>query len=112
MSYFAQIDEAGIVLKVIVASKEYIDAGKAGDPAMWIETAKDASIRKNFAGKGFTYDKLRDAFIPPKPFARQKWVLNEKTANWMPPKDMPNDGKFYIWDDEASDWIENKNIRS
>ena len=35
-------------------------------------------FRKNYASIGYTYDSIRDAFIPPKPFA--SWVLDETTC--------------------------------
>jgi hypothetical protein len=40
-------------------------------------------LRKNYAGIGFTYDKERDAFIPPKP--DNSWILNEETCLWEEP---------------------------
>jgi hypothetical protein len=40
-------------------------------------------FRKNFAGKGYTYDESRDAFIPPKP--NPTWILNESTCTWVAP---------------------------
>ena len=42
------------------------------------------AFRKNYAGIGFTYDPVRDAFIPPKP--DETWVLNETTCLWEPPE--------------------------
>ena len=66
-------------------------------------------FRKNFAGKGFTYDEDRDAFIPPKPFA--SWILNEETCQWDAPVAMPEwtqeqiDNKnSYSWNDETTNW--------
>lgn len=47
------------------------------------------AFRKNYAGIGFTYDKDRDAFIPPMPEALpngDSWVLDETTCNWFDPK--------------------------
>jgi len=61
-------------------------------------------FRKNFAGIGFKYDEVRDAFIPPQPFA--SWVLNDDTCLWNAPVAMPTDDKPYIWDEESLTWIE------
>jgi hypothetical protein len=44
-------------------------------------------FRKNYAGIGYTYDSVRDAFIPPQPFTG--WVLNEDTCLWQEPASMP-----------------------
>ena len=38
-------------------------------------------FRKNYAGIGFTYDTVRNAFIAPKPYA--SWVLDEETCLWV-----------------------------
>ena len=47
----------------------------------WIETKMDGSIRKNYAGIGYTYDSERDAFIPPKQQDARR-VLNDDTCRW------------------------------
>jgi len=59
-------------------------------------------LRKNYAGKGYTYDEDRDAFIPPKPY--NGWILNEDTCLWEPPIPRPNDGNFYDWNDLTTNW--------
>jgi hypothetical protein len=60
----------------------------------WKQTSYNArdgvGLRKNFAGKGYTYNLEMDAFIPPKPVdfpddkivVKGDWVLNDKTATW------------------------------
>jgi len=62
------------------------------------------ALRKNYAGKGYTYDSQRDAFIPPKPFL--SWILNEQTCLWNAPVAMPSDGKMYNWDEDSKSWVE------
>lgn len=62
------------------------------------------AFRKNYAGLGYSYDSLRDAFIPPKPYP--SWVLNESTCLWDPPVPMPQDGKRYQWDELNGTWVE------
>jgi hypothetical protein len=59
-------------------------------------------FRKNFAGKGFTYDEDRDAFIPPKPYP--SWLLNEDTCLWNPPVVKPDDGQKYNWNETNQTW--------
>ena len=56
-------------------------------------------MRKNYAGIGYSYDKQRDAFIPPKPF--NSWILNETTCLWEPPilEPMPIEGKTFMWNE-------------
>ncbi len=55
------------------------------------------------AGKGYTYDKTRDAFIPPQPYS--SWLLNEDTCQWDAPTPMPDDGKMYTWDEDTTSWV-------
>lgn len=108
MSHYAEVDERGNVLRVIVAEKDFIDSGAVGDPSRWVQTSYNRSFRKNFAGIGFTYDKVRDVFIPPKTFP--SWKLDESTANWKSPKPHPNNGKPYHWDESKQEWIDDSAI--
>ena len=62
------------------------------------------AFRKNYAGLGYVYDAIRDAFIPPRPYA--SWILNEDSCLWDAPVAMPEDGKFYSWDENAQQWKE------
>lgn len=62
------------------------------------------AFRKNYAGIGYYYDSIRDAFIPPKPFP--SWILNEDTCLWDCPVPYPNDGKMYRWNEETGNWEE------
>ena len=101
MSHFAKI-ENGIVTEVIVAEQDFIDMLDG----QWVQTSYNAKIRKNYAGIGYTYDEQRDAFIPPQPFS--SWLLNENTCQWEAPISMPDDGKKYIWDRTAQNWVEIK----
>jgi hypothetical protein len=61
-------------------------------------------FRKNYAGIGFTWDEARDAFIPPKPYP--SWTLVESTCQWEAPVPRPDDGKFYIWNEDLLNWEE------
>jgi hypothetical protein len=66
------------------------------------------AFRKNYAGLGYMYDAIRDAFIPPKPF--NSWVLDEQTCLWNAPVAMPADAgtgeppKRYQWDEVTTQW--------
>ena len=62
------------------------------------------ALRKNYAGIGYYYDSIRDAFIPPKPFP--SWKLNEDSCLWDSPIPYPNDGKTYTWNEEILNWQE------
>jgi hypothetical protein len=115
MAHFAEIDENGLVLRVLVVSDAQESRGNdflANDLELggtWVQTSYNARIRKNYAGIGMSYDATRDAFIPIKPFA--SWVLNEDTCNWEAPVTRPDsiDGEFWIWNEENLEW-ENANV--
>ena len=112
MSHFAKVNN-GIVEQVIVAEPEFFQTFVDSSPGEWIQTSYNTHggqhpegrpLRKNYAGIGFTYDRTRDAFIPPKPYA--SWVLNETTCLWDSPVPYPTDGKKYQWDEATTSWIE------
>jgi hypothetical protein len=69
-----------------------------------ISLDQSKAFRKNYAGIGYYYDSIRDAFIPPKPFP--SWTLNEQSCLWQSPIPYPNDGKMYQWNEEIGNWIE------
>lgn len=121
MAYFAKIDENNVVVDIIKASQEFIDSGKVGDPSMWLQASYNtrggvhyqrdtgtasgfAGLRKNYPGVGYTYDPIRDAFIPPKPY--DSWVLNEDTCMWMAPVPKPDTTNFYRWDEDNVQWVQ------
>ena len=53
--YFAEVI-GGVVQRVIVAYKDFIDSGAVGNPANWVETKLDGSIRGKYAEKGDSYN--------------------------------------------------------
>ena len=108
MAHFAEIDENGVVVRVLVVpdsqearGQEYL-ADDLGLGGTWVQTSYNARIRKNYAGIGMTYDNTRDAFIAEQPFA--SWILNEETCQWEAPVPYPTDGVMYSWDEETTDW--------
>ena len=113
MSHFAKVVD-GVVTQVIVAEPEFFQTFVDSSPGEWIQTSYNTHggehklggtpLRKNYAGIGFTYDRVKDAFIPPKPFA--SWLLNEDTCLWDAPVAMPDDGKIYEWDETTVNWVE------
>jgi hypothetical protein len=104
VSHFAKIDNNNIVTDVIVAEQDFINSGVVGDSFLWIQTSYNKNFRKNFAGIGYTYDKTRDAFIPPQPYP--SWTLNEDTCLWECPVAYPDDDNMYIWNETDKQWNE------
>ena len=126
MAHYALIDNNGIVVQVITGKDEG-DEGvnweqKYGEISGYdckqtsyntvagVHKLGETPFRKNYAGIGFTYDRIRDAFIPPKPFA--SWTLNETTCCWDPPVPIPEDDntgeppKIYAWDEITLSWVD------
>ena len=95
MARFAKINNDNIVETVIVAEQDYINRLK--DSASWIETS---------AGIGHTYDKVRDAFIPQKPYPSSKFV--EETCSWEMHTPYPEDKEPLTcrWDENTTSWKE------
>ena len=123
MAHFAKLDENNVVIFVTVGRQE--DDGKEAElSAQTGDVYKQTSyntyggvhalggtpFRKNYAGIDFMYDSVRDAFIPPKPYA--SWLLNEDTCLWESPVPYPTDvgteenPKRYSWDEATTSWVE------
>jgi len=85
MAHYAFLDDANIVTEVIVGIDENeLIEGKS--PEDWygkfrgqtcIRTSYNGRIRYNYAGIGFTYDPIEDAFIPPAPCEHSELILND-----------------------------------
>jgi hypothetical protein len=110
MAHFAEIDENGVVLRVLVVPDAEENRGQeflADDLELggtWVQTSYNARIRKNYAGIGMSYDAERDAFIAPKPYP--SWVLNEETCHYEAPVARPDsiDGEIWNWNEENLEW--------
>lgn len=102
---FAKIDSNNIVTDIIVSDQDFIDGLE--DTSSWLEYGSTVKFRKNSAGIGSSYDSVRDAFIPLKPYP--SWVLNEETCLWKPPVSRPTigNGVVHVWDEDNTEWKEN-----
>jgi hypothetical protein len=90
MSSWAELDDDNKVIRVLVGDNN----DPAGDEGYqwlidnlggtWVQTSYNANFRYNYAGIGFTYDKVRDAFIPPKP--ENAIGFDENTCRWITPQ--------------------------
>ena len=128
MAHYAKVLD-GKVIKVIVAEADFFNTFIDDTAGTWIQTSyntrggvhyepnshtpssdQSKALRKNYAGIGFTYDKVKDAFYEPQPYA--SWTLNSTTYYWEPPVTYPSDGKIYDWDeslyqsDNTKGWVD------
>jgi len=123
MGHFAKVVN-GKVAQVIVAEPEFFETFVDTSPGEWVQTSYNThggvhynpssnepsddqtkALRKNYAGLGYTYDRERDAFIPPQPYP--SWTLNEDTCLWEAPTPMPTDapdGTYYVWREDDQQW--------
>jgi hypothetical protein len=132
MASFAKLDNNNVVLRVesvvneVLKDLNGIEQEQLGidflktlynEPnAIWKQTSYNTHgnihslggtpFRKNHAGIGYTYDEIRDAFIPPKPF--NSWILNESTCLWEPPISKPTEqleeNQYYSWNEDIINW--------
>ena len=121
MGHYAKCVD-GVVTQVIVAEADFFKTFTDTTPGEWVKTSynthggvhydpntgnpsddQSKALRKNYAGIGYKYDRNRDAFMPPQPFA--SWILNEETCLWEPPVPMPIDGGQYDWDESTKSWV-------
>jgi hypothetical protein len=115
MAHFAKIENNVVTQVIVVANKDTSDANGVEKEYIgaafceklfggtWKQTSYNGTIRKNYAGIGYTYNADIDAFVPPKPFP--SWVLNNETAQWEAPVPMP-EGGMYSWDEATGSWVE------
>ena len=126
MAHYAKVKD-GVVTQVIVAEPEFFDTFVDNEPGEWLKTSynmrggvhydpetneasADQSVitgdegreRKNYAGIGFTYDRDRNAFIPPQPYA--SWTLDDTSCLWEAPVAYPTDGEIYTWNEDTTSW--------
>jgi hypothetical protein len=120
MAHYAFIDENNIVVEVIPGKDENegdLDWEKhyseirgllckrtSYNTYKGIHQFGKTPFRKNYAGPGYTYDSVLDAFIPPQPFA--SWILDQDTCHWKAPVEKPQDGKIYSWNESTTSWEE------
>ena len=86
MAHYAFLDENSIVTEVIVGIDE-TELIEGETPENWyaaykgqpcVRTSYNGNIRYNYAGIGYTYDPIDDAFIAPIPCDHAELILNER----------------------------------
>lgn len=123
MAHFCKLNENNIVEQVIVISNdEILDSNGIeseelgislckrlyGEDTRWKQTSYNNNFRVRFGSVGFFYNEDLDAFIPNKLYP--SWILDEETANWIPPTPRPSlseeDSRVYYtdWDEENLTW--------
>jgi hypothetical protein len=108
MAHYAFLDENNVVTEVITGIDE-TELIEGLDPETWygnfrgqrcVRTSYNNTIRKQYAGIGFTYDEAADQFVAPQPFP--SWSIDANN-DWQPPTPKP-EGHFY-WDEDSLSWF-------
>jgi hypothetical protein len=120
MAHFAQLENNIVIQVIVVNNNDLLDENGNESEAkgiefctnllggIWKQTSYNGTIRKNYAGVGYTYDATLDAFIAPKPF--NSWVLNQDSCLWEAPVACPTDENAYYWDETTISWIKNDKL--
>jgi hypothetical protein len=120
MAHYAFLDDNNVVTEVITGVDENIiqtdldGTQVGGNTEAWEtfygnlrgqvckRTSYNNNIRYNYAGIGYKYDEINDAFISPQFYA--SWSL-DKNFNWQPPTPKP-EGFGWYWDEENQEWLQ------
>ena len=90
MAHYALLNENNIVTEVIVGIHE-TELIEGLDPEIWygnfrnqkcVRTSYNGKVRYNYAGIGYKYDPIDDAFIPPMPQCEHKELLLSDLKRW------------------------------
>lgn len=125
MAHFAELDGNNIVKRVVVVGNDVTTAdGPLGDNDMhvdgetwcinffkggnWKQTSYNNNFRKQYCGKGYTFDSAKNKFIGPQPF--DSWALDEND-DWQAPVTYPTDttDKRISWDEAGQKWTAKDN---
>ena len=125
MAHFAELDNNNIVKRVVVVGNDVTTAaGPLGANDMhvdgetwcvnffkggtWKQTSYNNNFRKQYAGKGYTFDSVKDKFISPQPYA--SWAL-DGNDDWKSPVTYPTDttDKRISWDEAGQKWTATDN---
>jgi hypothetical protein len=89
MAHWAEINEANEVIRVLVGNND----DPAGDEGYswlinrlggtWIQTSYNGNFRYNYAGIGYTYDPIDDAFIAPIPQCGHAGLILDEMKKWQ-----------------------------
>jgi hypothetical protein len=86
MSHWAELDDNNKVVRVLVGDNNDADEGYQwlldNLGGTWLKTSYNSNIRFNFAGVGFTYDPIDDAFIAPMPECNHESLLLNEQKRW------------------------------
>ena len=112
MAHFAQITDGVVTNVVVVHNNELLIDGVENEQkgkdfcsnlfgGEWVQTSYNNSIRKQYAGIGYSYDPVRDEFVLPQPFP--SWSLDDNN-DWQPPTPRPSEDGLWAWNEDTQEW--------
>jgi len=121
MAHFAELDNDNKVIRVVVVGNDCVPSDEHVDGETWCinffkggtwkQTSYNHNFRKQYAGKGFTYDAAKNKFITPQPYT--SWAL-DANDDWQAPVTYPTittygsnnplDKYVISWDEEGQKW--------
>ena len=113
MAHFAELDNDNKVLRVVVVGNDCVPSDEHIDGETWCvnffkggtwkQTSYNNNFRKQYAGKGYTFDSAKNKFISPQPY--DSWAL-DGNDDWQAPVTYPTDvaDKRIIWDEAGQKW--------
>ena len=126
MAHFAELDGNNTVTRVVVVGNDVeTAAGPLGSNDMhvdgetwcinffktpnWKQTSYNSNFRKQYAGKGYTFDAVKDKFICPQPY--ESWSL-DGNDDWQAPVPHPTITTYgdpaqpyhIVWDEDNQKW--------
>ena len=100
MANFAAIDSENMVVNIITSDYDFIEVLKQQNPDLTYVEYSD----NNHATIGYPYNPEKEKFLLPPHY--YSWVLNEEKWEYEAPVPMPNDGKYYSWNESEVTWVE------
>lgn len=88
MSHWAELDETNTVIRVLVGDNNDPNGDEGYQwlidnlGGTWVKTSYNGNIRYNYAGVGYTYDPIDDAFIAPMPECNHDSLLLNDQKLW------------------------------
>jgi hypothetical protein len=117
MAHFARINNNNVIDVIVINNQVLVDSNGNeseskgiefckqlyGQDTNWIQTSYNSQFRGIYAGIGFTYDPIKDVFVPPKP--HESWSLDSDGFTWIAPIPYPQDGEVYFWNEDILNWV-------
>lgn len=94
MAHFAKLDENNVVIDINVVNNDALNQADeessgiafltdwSGGYTNWKQTSFNGSFRYNYAGIGYIYDPIDDAFIAPMPDCGHEELLLNALKRW------------------------------